>query len=146
MDTVTDERGQTLVLVVLLLGISAVVVVGLRAGQERFFATARSHRAGEAAVEAASAALADAYVAHIAAVRARSQERPRPTPDVPALVADPRTIEKARVAADELARENGAGRIETIDLICESGRVEARLTLGGYSHHAGFTAPECYRP
>jgi Tfp pilus assembly protein PilX len=146
MDTVRDERGQTLVIVVLLLGIAAVVIVGLRAGQERFFAVARSHRAGEAAVEAASAALADAYVAHLAAVRARSQERPRPTPNVPALVADPRTIEKARVAADELARENGAGRIETMNIGCESGRVEARLTLGGYSHHAGFAAPECFRP
>jgi len=146
MDAVTDERGQTLIVVVFLLGIAAVVVVGLRAGQERFFATARSHRAGEAAVEAASASLADAYVAYLEAIRSRSQERPRPTPNVPALMADPRTIETARVAADELARENGAGPIETINVACGSGRVEARLTLAGYSHHAGFTAPECSQP
>ena len=143
MDAVSDERGQTLVVVVLLLAIAAVVVVGLRAGQERFFAAARSHRAGEAAVEAASASLADAYVAHLEAIRSRTQERPRPTPNVPALMADPRTIERARVAADELARENGAGRIEAISVACAGGRVEARLTLAGYSHHAGFTAAEC---
>ena len=142
MDAVTDERGQTLIVVVFLLGIAAVVVVGLRAGQERFFGTARSHRAGEAAVEAASASLADAYVAYLEAIRSRSQERPRPTPNVPALMADPRTIETARVAADE----NGAGPIETINVACGSGRVEARLTLAGYSHHAGFTAPECSQP
>ena len=146
MDAVTDERGQTLIVVVFLLGIAAVVVVGLRAGQERFFVTARTHRAGEAAVEAASASLADAYVAHLAAIRSRSQERPRPTSNVPALMADPRTIETARVVADELARENGAGRIEAINVACGSGRVEARLTLAGYSHHAGFTAPECSQP
>jgi len=146
MDALTDESGQTLVIVVLLLGIAAVVVVGLRAGQERFFATARSHRAGEAAVEAASAALADAYVAHLAAVRSRSQEKPRPTPNVVALIADPRTVEAARIAADELARLNGAGRIEAIDVSCDRGRVEARLTLAAYSHRAGFTAPECFRP
>jgi len=145
MDALTDESGQTLVVVVLLLGIAAVVVVGLRAGQERFFATAHSHRAGEAAVEAASAALADAYVAHLAAVRSRWQERPRPTPNVVALLADPRTVEAARIAADELARLNGTGRIEAMALSCEHGRVEARLTLAGYSHRAGFTAPECSR-
>jgi len=139
MDAVTDERGQTLIVVVFLLGIAAVVVVGLRAGQERFFVTARTHRAGEAS-------LADAYVAYLEAIRSRSQERPRPTPNVPALMADPRTIETARVAADELARENGAGPIETINVACGSGRVEARLTLAGYSHHAGFTAPECSQP
>jgi hypothetical protein len=30
-------------------------------------------------------------------------------------------------------------------LMCTGKRIEARLVLDGYSHHAGFSAPECSR-
>jgi hypothetical protein len=126
---VSDERGQAVLLVVVALAIAATAVIGLRAAQDRIVAGARAQRAGEAAVEAAAQAVADIYAA-------------RPT-EARELVADPRVVEAARVAAEELARENGDRGVEQVQLICSGKRIEARLVLGGYSHRAGFSAPEC---
>jgi hypothetical protein len=126
---VSGERGQALLPVVLALAIAATTVVGLRAAQDRFVVSARAQRAGEAAVEAAAQAVADVYAARPAAVRE--------------LVADPGVIETARVAAEELARENGGRGVEEVQLMCAGTRIEALLRLNGHSHHAGFSAPEC---
>ena len=115
--------------VVLAIGIAATAIVGLRSAQDRVVAGTRSQRAGEAAVEAATQSVADAYAAHPAAAKD--------------LVVDPRVLESARVAAEELARENGETSGERVQLTCIGGRIEARLILNGYSHHAGFRAPEC---
>ena len=125
----SDERGQALVVAVLALAIAATAVIGLRVAQDRIVVTARAQRAGEAAVEAAAQAAADAYVARAGAARD--------------IVADPRVLETARIAADELARSNGAAGVESIELLCSGTRIEARLVLSGHSHHAGFSAPEC---
>jgi hypothetical protein len=146
MDALNDDRGQALAVVVLLLAIASATVAGLHAGQERLVAATRSHRAGEAAVEAASASLADAYVAHLAAVGARSRDASPPAANVGRLVADPRVVDDARMAANDLARENRSGPIEAIAVGCAAGRVEVRIALAGYSHRAGFDAPECSRP
>lgn len=113
----------------LALAIAAAAVVGLRSAQDRIVTAARLQRAGEAAVEAAAHSVANAYVAQPSLVRD--------------LVADPRTVEGARVAAEELARENGAAGVERVVVTCSDRQVEVRLVLGGYSHHAGFEAPEC---
>ena len=145
MVALSDERGQALVIVVLLLGIAAASVVGLRAAQDRVVAAAREQRAGEAAVEAAAASLADAYVAQVAAAGARAPEPPRSTPDVPRLIADPRVIQAARMAADDVAHANDARPTDSLEATCSEGRVEARLTLRGYPHRAAFAAPECSR-
>jgi len=141
----SDERGQALVIVVLLLGIAAASVVGLRAAQDRVVAAAREQRAGEAAVEAAAASLADAYVAQVAAAGARAPEAPRSTPDVPRLLADPRVVQAARSAADDVARANDARPTDWLEAACSERRVEARLALRGYPHRAAFAAPECSR-
>ncbi len=125
----SDERGQAILAAVLALGIAVGAIVGLRAAQERIVMGARAQRAGEAAVEAASQSVADAYAARPAAARE--------------LVRDPRVLETARVAAEELARENGGRGVEQVQLSCVGDRVEARLVLSGFSHHAGFRAPEC---
>ena len=146
MVALSDERGQALVIVVLLLGIAAASVVGLRAAQDRIVAAAREQRAGEAAVEAAAASLADAYVAQVAAAGTRAPESPRSTPDLlPRLVADPRVIQAARMAADDVARANDARPTDSLEATCSERRVEARLTLRGYPHRAAFAAPECSR-
>jgi len=129
---VTDERGQALLAVVLAIALGATAVIGIRAAQDRIVTGARAQRAGEAAVEAAAQAVADLYAARPAAARD--------------LVIDPRVNETARVAAEELARENGGQGVEQVQLICTGKRIEARLVLGSYSHHAGFSAPECSRP
>ena len=128
----TDEGGQAILAVVLSLGIAATAIVGLRAAQERIVVGARAQRAGEAAVEAAAQSVADVYAARPAA----AQE----------LVLDPLVLEAARVAAEELARENGGRGVERVELSCTGDRIEARLMLKGYAHHAGFSAPECSPP
>ena len=128
----TDDRGQAILVVVLTLGIAASAIVGLRAAQERIVVGARAQRAGEAAVEAAAQSVADAYAARPAAAKD--------------LVRDPRLIETARVAAEELARENGDRGVENVELSCTADRIEARLVLRGYEHRAGFSAPECSLP
>jgi len=121
-----------------------IAVVGLREAQSRLIASATSRRAGEAAVEAAAASLADAYVAHLSSTKGPGSDA-RPTPNVPDLIAQPQVIEAARIAADSLARENAAGRVESLSTSCTGGRVEVRLVLNGFPHHAGFSAPECSR-
>jgi hypothetical protein len=130
VDPLNDEHGQALLAVVLALALAATAVIGIRAAQDRIVAGARAQRAGEAAVEAAAQAVADLYAARPATARE--------------LVIDPRVIETARVAAEELARENGGHGVEQVQLLCAGKRIEARLVLGGYSHHAGFSAPECF--
>jgi hypothetical protein len=130
--TVSEDSGQAVVAVVLALGIAATAIVGLRAAQERIVLGTRAQRAGEAAVEAAAQSVADAYAAHPAAAKE--------------LVLDPRVIDAARVAAEELARENRGHGVERVQLSCAGDRIEARLVLSGYTHHAGFRAPECSPP
>ena len=127
-----DERGQALSAVVLALALAATAMIGIRAAQDRIVNGARAQRAGEAAVEAAAQAVADLYAARPAAARE--------------LVADLRVIETARVAAEELARENGRQGVEEVQLRCAGRRIEAQLVLSGYSHRAGFSAPECSLP
>jgi hypothetical protein len=129
VDAVSDERGQALLVAVLALAVAAAAVIGLRAAQERIVVAARAQRAGEAAVEAAAQAVADRYGTHAGAARE--------------LVADPLVLEAARIAAEELARVNGASGVEQVQLVCAGNRIEARLLLNGYSHRAGFRAPEC---
>jgi hypothetical protein len=132
VDSLKDERGQALLVVVLALALAATAVIGIRAAQDRIVTGARAQRAGEAAVEAAAQAVADVYAARPAAARD--------------LVVDPRVVETARVAAEELAQENGGQGVERVQLLCAGKRIEARLVLAGHSHHAGFSAPECSRP
>ena len=128
----SDERGQAILVLVLALGIAATAIVGLRAAQDGIVAGARAQRAGEAAIEAAAQSVADVYAARPAAAKE--------------LVRDPHVLETARVAAEELARENGGRGVEQVRLSCIGDRIEARLVLSGYSHHAGFRAPECSPP
>jgi hypothetical protein len=132
VDAVNDQRGQAILAVVLALGIAATAIVGLRIAQERVVTGARAQRAGEAAIEAAAQAVADVYAARPSVARE--------------LVVDPRVLETARAAAEELARENGGGGVELVQLSCVGDRIEARLVLSGHSHHAGFRAPECSPP
>lgn len=132
MDALGDERGQAALAIVFALAIAASAVIGLRAAQERVVIDARAQRAGEAAVEAAAQSVADRYALRPASARE--------------LVVDPGVVEDARVAAEELARENGGRGVEQVRLLCEGPRIEARLVLAGRSHRAGFSAPECSPP
>ena len=144
MGPLTDDRGQALVVGAVVMAIAVIAVVGLRAAQDRMVEGVRAQRAGEAAAEAAAEALADAYVAYLSTVPGGSAEAR--IADVTGLVADAKTLAAARRAADELARENGGRPIDSVTAVCVGGRIEARLVVGGFQHHAGFAAAECSRP
>jgi len=150
MDTMSarsDEGGQALVVAVLGVGIAAAAIVGLRDAQEQILAGAHARRAGEAAVEAAGAALADAQAALVAGLRdgpGRPQLIARRS-EIAALVSDPVVADAAIGAARELAAENRAGTPTDLR-ISDAGRtLEVTLTLDRQRHRAAITSA-CCRP
>lgn len=139
---VSDDGGQALVVAVLLIGIAAAAIVGLRAAQERILETARQEGAGEAAVTAAASVYADAYVGLPVSLRASA----RPAAfDARRLVADVATREAARLAAADLAARNRGASPSDVAARCAGRQLEVTLTVAGIDHHAGFPAPECSR-
>ncbi|HET7700155.1 MAG TPA: hypothetical protein VFM06_04725 [Candidatus Limnocylindria bacterium] len=136
----SDERGQALVVAVLFLAVAAVAIVGLRAAQDRIASVAGHRRAGEAAVEAATAVIADAYVEEL---RRALLSEPPATPDVAGAVGDGRALESARAAASELSLRNGGTVVSSIGVRCADGAVTVSLVLSGASYRAGFAASEC---
>ena len=143
MDTVSGERGQALVIAAILVGIGAIAIVGLRVVQDRVLANALAQDAGEAAVEAAAAAVADAYVARLDSVRAHAFDVPAPKIDVAGLLADPATREAARAAAAEAARQNGAVFDGTVEARCVGATIEIELHHAGKLHRAALQADAC---
>lgn len=135
-----DERGQALVVAALLLAIGAVVIVGLRLSQDAVFTKARASRAGEAAVEAAAAVVADAYVAEL---RGAALSVPERMPDIASAVADPAVHEAARAAASELSLRNGGDAVTDVAISCDARGVDVRIVLAGVAYGAGFRADEC---
>jgi membrane glycosyltransferase len=140
MDAVRDDRGQAVVLAVFVIAIAATVVVGLRMQQDRAFAIERSRRAGEAAAEAATTAVADSYTAALR--EAVASKRPM---DIGRLIGSNSTRDAARAAASEASSANGGGAIDDVMLGCAGARVEVTILASGASYRAGFPASECSR-
>jgi len=139
-----DERGQALVIAAVLIGIGALAIVGLRVVQDRVLANALAQDAGEAAVEAAAAAVGDAYVAEIRSLRAHAFDSPRPTFDAARVLADPATRESARAAAAEAAARNGGAAFDgAVDLRCAGKTIEIELHHAGRLHRAALSADAC---
>jgi hypothetical protein len=143
MDAVSDERGQAFVIAAILIGIGALAIVGLRVVQDRVLENARAQDAGEAAVEAAAAAVADRYVAHLDSLRARAFDIPRPTADVVGMLADAATREAARAAAAEAAARDGAIFDGPVDLRCVGRTIEIELRHADRVHRAALQADAC---
>jgi hypothetical protein len=137
------DRGQALVIAAILIGIGALAIVGLRMVQERVLAHAHDQNAGEAAVEAAAAAIADEYIVRLESVRARAFESPRPTADVLGMLADPAIRESARAAASEAAARNGGVFDGPIDVRCAGDSIEIELHHAGRLHRAALPADTC---
>ena len=138
-----DEGGQALVIAAILIGIGALAIVGLRAVQDRMLENAVAQDAGEAAVEAAAAVVADAYVTRIGSVRAHAFDVPRPTVDIAGLLADPATRESARSAASEIAARNGGVFDGAIEVRCVGSTLEIELHHAGRLHRAAIQADAC---
>jgi hypothetical protein len=143
VDAVSGERGQALVIAAILIGIGALAIVGLRVVQDRVLANALAQDAGEAAVEAAAAAVADAYVARLESVRAHVFDVPAPKIDVAGLLADPATREAARAAAAEAAARNGALFEGAVEARCAGATIEIEIHHAGKLHRAALQADAC---
>ena len=120
------DDGQSLAIAVLLVAVAALALTGLRGAQDRIIDRTRDELAGEGAVEAAGAVVADALVAGTAAAVAR----------------DERVLGRARTAASEIAAANGRGHPEELRLIEVPGGAEVSLTLAGHRHRAAITRSE----
>lgn len=136
-----DDQGQALVMAVLFLAVAAAAIAGLRTAQDQIASVAERRRAGEAAVEAATAVMADAYVEEL---RRAATAIPEAEPDVSGALADGRAIERARAAASDLSLRNGARAIPSVDVRCADGVVTVSLVLSGATYRAGFAAIECF--
>jgi hypothetical protein len=131
VDTLNDDRGQALVLAVLALALAAATITGLSAAQDRILADTHDRRAGEAAVEAAGAALADALV---------GSDRP-----LAEVAGDPLVIERARAAADDLSATNGGAPVRDLVVDAFGDGLEVTLTVGRHLHRASIGAACCRR-
>ena len=137
------ERGQALVIAAILIGIGALAIVGLRAVQDRMLANAAAQDAGEAAVEAAAAVVADAYVARVDSVRTHAFDVPRPTIDIVGMLGDPATRESARAAAADVAARNRGVFDGAIEARCVGATIEIELHHAGRLHRAAVQADAC---
>lgn len=134
----TDDRGQALVLAVLALALAATTIVGLRAAQDRILADVHERRAGEAAVEAAGAIVADALVELTArATPSRS--------DLDALVADPLLVERSRALADDLSAANGGAPVRDLTIGVGTRSLDVALWVGAHRQRASIGTTCCRR-
>jgi type II secretory pathway component PulK len=132
VDAVTaDDRGQALVLAVLALGLAAATIVGLQAAQDRILRDAHERRAGEAAVEAAGAALADAQIGF--------------TGSLDDFAADPLVAERARAAAEQLSALNGGAPVRDLTIDAGTREIEVALSIGAHRQRAAVETT-CCRP
>ncbi|HTJ59710.1 MAG TPA: hypothetical protein VL333_00810 [Candidatus Saccharimonadales bacterium] len=125
------DRGQALVLAVLALGLAAATIVGLQAAQDRILHDAHERRAGEAAVEAAGAALADAQIGFIGSLHD--------------FAADPLVADRARAAADELSALNDGVPVRDLAITADAREIEVGLSIGAHRQRAAIETT-CCRP
>jgi len=140
---VRGERGQALLIAAIIIGIGALAIVGLRVVQDRVLANAQTQSAGEAAVEAAAAAIADAYIAQLDSLRAHAFDVPRPTVDVASVLTHPATLEAARAAASQAAARNGSVFDGAVDARCVGATIEIELNHAGRLHRAALPVDAC---
>ena len=131
MDPVTGDRGQALVLAVLALGLAAATIVGLQAAEDRILRDAHERRAGEAAVEAAGAAIADAQIGFSGSLQA--------------FAADPLVADRARAAADQLSALNDGAPVRDLAITVNGREIEVALSVGAHRQRAAVEAT-CCRP
>lgn len=127
----TGDRGQALVLAVLALGLAAATIVALQAAQDRIFRDAHERRAGEAAVEAAGAALADAQIGF--------------NGSLDDFAADPLVAERARAAADQLSGLNDGAAVRDLTITAGDREIEVGLSVGAHRQRAAVETT-CCRP
>lgn len=136
MDPVKDDRGQALLFAVLLLGLAAVAIVGLRGVADRMLERVLDDRAGEAAVAAAAAGVAD-----LARERERAAGHELTAAETAAFAADDAVASVARGAASRLARLHGRADPSDVRILSFGSEIEVHLTLAGQRHIALLAPP-----
>ena len=132
----TDDRGQALVFAVLILGLAAAALIGLRDVQERILDAVRDDRAGEAAAAAAGMVVSDAMFAGTARAGDHlSQEA------TAGLASDEDLTAAARSAAAQIALENGRPEPSEVSVHAYGYEIEVHLTLAGRQHIALLEPP-----
>lgn len=128
---VEGEQGQALVFAVLFLAVAAAAILGTRDAAIRIMTDARDDRAGEAAVAAAAAAVADLAVA-----RAALLGREMDAAETAAFVAEDGVVGAARRAAARLARLEGRAAPSDVRVVAYGLEIEVHLTIAGRRHIA----------
>lgn len=139
----TAEDGQAALLTVILIAIAALAIGGLREADARLNDSARARWAGEAAVEAATAVVADAYAAEM---RARAADPSRAPRAMRTVVTAPSVQEEARTAAVDVSTRNGGAAIDDLAVSCAAGSVTVHASLQGIAYRASFAGSECSQP
>jgi hypothetical protein len=143
VDALNDDGGQAAILAVVLIALAAVAIAGIREADVRLARGSATRWAGEAAVEAAAAVVADAYAGELRARAAAPSRSPRVMRDV---VGAPSVREEAHHAADDLSGRNGGAAIDDLAVTCANGAVAVAASIRGTAYRASFSASECSRP
>lgn len=133
---IRSERGQSLVIAALLLGVAALAVSLLHGAQDRLISAVRDQRTGEAAVAAAGSAVADLQFA-----RVRKAGRPLTIGEIGAFAAEPAVLEAARAAAGRMAEAHGEARTIHVSIHSFGSEIEVHVDLGGRTHIALLAPP-----
>lgn len=140
-----DERGQSHVLAVVAMGTAIVILVGLLSAQEDLLARAHRGRAGEAAVQAAGAVVADEHLAFVLGLRdAAGTPRDPSADELLRFLADPALAERALAAARSLALENRSTAPWAISIVDRGDSIEVSVDSGTW-HRVTVEKVSCCR-
>ena len=143
--SISDERGQSHVLVVLALAVGVIVLVGLLIRQEELIGTARSARGGEAAAQAAGAVVADEHLALVMSLRDAAGAPRDPTRDeLLVFLADVGLRERALAAARTVAAEHGVTRPWRVSVVDRGSAIEVSVD-NGLIHRVTIEKVSCCR-
>lgn len=143
MDALSDERGQAAIFAVLLIGVGALAITGLLSAEQRIVAVGLARAAGEAAVEAATSVVADAYADEL---RARAADPSRPPRDMRLVVSDPAVVLRARGTGDDIGQRNGGAALDELAVRCDLKAVTVTGRIRGTTFRASFPGSGCSQP
>lgn len=140
-----DEGGQSHVLAILASAVAVVSLVGLLSAQEKLLGGAHRGRAGEAAVQAAGAVVADEHLAFVMSLRDVDGRRREPTADeLVRFLSDPGLSERALAVARALALENRAAPPWAIAILDSGDAIEVSVDSGVW-HRVTVEKVSCCR-
>lgn len=140
-----DDRGQAHILAIFATAIAVLALVAMLVKQEQLLGVAHHDRAGEAAVQAAGALVADEHLALVLSLRdADGGPRDPDSDELLRFVADPGLAERALAAARAIASENGVPAPRGIAIVDRGGHLEVSIDSGVW-HRVTIAKVSCCR-